>query len=221
MMCVSDNGTELTSMTILCWTQETRIEWHYIAPGKPTQNAFIESFNGRLRDELLNETIFTLLADARLALADRMIDYKTVRPHSAIGNVPPTVYAKLSAPAVTMHAGKRHHAHRPAAQFSGSGHRAGDPGVSEWAVRNSLPHRETLRTLEELERRKCSIGARYQGPGATRSATSAAGCAGEQERCAVVQGDMSRSSGTTKTPLGDTPVRSSGVAALRASLFTA
>lgn len=97
-MCVSDNGTELTSMAILRWTQETRIEWHYIAPGKPTQNAFIESFNGRLRDELLNETIFASLADARLALADWMIDYNTVRPHSAIGNLPPTVYAKLSDP---------------------------------------------------------------------------------------------------------------------------
>lgn len=98
VMCVSDNGTELTSMAILRWTQETRIEWHYIAPGKPTQNAFIENFNGRLRDELLNETIFTSLADARVALADWMIDYNTVRPHSAIGNVPPTVHAKLSAP---------------------------------------------------------------------------------------------------------------------------
>lgn len=97
-MCVSDNGTELTSMAILRWTQETRIEWHYIAPGKPTQNAFIESFNGRLRDELLNETIFASLADARLALADWMDDYNTVRPHSAIGNVPPTLYAKLSGP---------------------------------------------------------------------------------------------------------------------------
>ena len=46
-----------------------RIEWHYIAPGKPTQNAFIESFNGRLRDELLNETLFTSLAQARAALS--------------------------------------------------------------------------------------------------------------------------------------------------------
>jgi len=54
---VSDNGTELTSMAILRWSQETRIDGHYIAPGKPTQNAFVESFNGRLRDELLNETL--------------------------------------------------------------------------------------------------------------------------------------------------------------------
>ena len=93
-------GTELTSMAILGWSQETQIEWHYIAPGKPTQNAFIESFNGRLRDELLNETLFTSLADARVTLAEWMTDYNTVRPHSAIGNVPPTVYAKLSDPAM-------------------------------------------------------------------------------------------------------------------------
>ncbi len=66
---VSDNGTEFTSMAILGWPQETHLEWHYIAPGKPTQNAFIESFNGRLRDELLNETLFRSLDHAREALA--------------------------------------------------------------------------------------------------------------------------------------------------------
>ena len=65
-----DNGTELTSMAILRWSQESGVDWHYIAPGKPTQNAFIESFNGRLRDELLNETLFTSLAHARVALED-------------------------------------------------------------------------------------------------------------------------------------------------------
>jgi putative transposase len=95
---VSDNGTEFTSMAILGWSQETQIAWHYIAPGKPTQNAFIESFNGRLRDELLNETLFVSLDHAREALADWKDDYNTVRPHSAIGNVPPAVYAKLSDP---------------------------------------------------------------------------------------------------------------------------
>ena len=78
--------------------QETRVEWHYIAPGKPQQNAFIESFNGRLRDELLNETLFTSLDHVREALAIWMEDYNTVRPHSALGNLPPAVYAKLSAP---------------------------------------------------------------------------------------------------------------------------
>ncbi len=97
-MCVSDNGTELTGMAILRWTQQTLVEWHYIAPGKPQQNAFIESFNSRLRDELLNETIFTSLAHAREALAAWMQDYNMVRPHSALGNLPPAVYAELSVP---------------------------------------------------------------------------------------------------------------------------
>jgi putative transposase len=73
--CVSDNGTELTSMAILQWSQETGVDWHYIAPGKPTQNAFIESFNGRLRDELLNETLFVSLAHARAVLEIWRQDY--------------------------------------------------------------------------------------------------------------------------------------------------
>lgn len=98
--CVSDNGTELTSMAILRWSQATQVEWHYIAPGKPTQNAFIESFNGRLRDELLNETLFTSLAHAREALAAWKDDYNTARPHSALGNLSPAIYAKLSVPAM-------------------------------------------------------------------------------------------------------------------------
>lgn len=97
--CISDNGTEFTSMAILRWSQEGRVEWHYIAPGKPQQNAFVESFNGRLRDELLNETLFSSLAHARMALAEWRVDYNTVRPHSSLGNLPPVQYAKLSAPA--------------------------------------------------------------------------------------------------------------------------
>ena len=96
---VSDNGTELTSMAILNWCQETGIAWHYIAPGKPTQNAFIESFNGKLRDELLNETLFASLAHARAALAEWKDDYNDFRPHSGIGNMPPSIYAMLSDPA--------------------------------------------------------------------------------------------------------------------------
>jgi len=67
-MIVGDNGSELTSNAILAWADRSRVAWHYIAPGKPMQNAFIESFNGRLRDELLNETLFTSLAKARIAL---------------------------------------------------------------------------------------------------------------------------------------------------------
>jgi len=57
-MIVSDNGTEFTSNAILGWAKDHRVEWHYIAPGRPMQNGYIESFNGRMRDELLNESLF-------------------------------------------------------------------------------------------------------------------------------------------------------------------
>ena len=123
-MCVSDNGTELTGMAILRWSQETRVEWHYIAPGKPQQNAFIESFNGRLRDELLNETLFTSLAHAREALAIWKDDYNTTRPHSALGNLTPAAFAKLSAPAMQRDGTLRHiegSAPRPVASPSQQG----------------------------------------------------------------------------------------------------
>ena len=91
--CVSDNGTELTSMAILRWSQESAVEWHYIAPGKPQQNAFIESFNGRLRDELLNETLFFHLDHARASIARWTADFNESRPHSAIGYLTPAAYA--------------------------------------------------------------------------------------------------------------------------------
>ena len=97
-MCVSDNGTELTGMAVLRFSQDKQIEWHYIAPGKPTQNAFIESFNARLRDELLNETLFTSLAQARAVLTAWKDDYNNTRPHSALGNITPTEYANRSVP---------------------------------------------------------------------------------------------------------------------------
>jgi putative transposase len=92
-MIVSDNGTEFTSNTILAWQQEHDVEWHYIAPGKPTQNAFIESFNGRLRDEMLNETLFTSLAQARVALGCWRADYNDTRPHSQLGWKTPSEFA--------------------------------------------------------------------------------------------------------------------------------
>jgi putative transposase len=89
LLCVSDNGTELTSTAILTWCQDRKVGWHYIAPGKPQQNAFAESFIGRLRDECLNETLFTSLRQARAMLAAWQRDYNHVRPHSAHGGEPP------------------------------------------------------------------------------------------------------------------------------------
>lgn len=91
---VSDNGTEFTSNAILAWADERRVDWEYIQPGKPVQNAFVESFNGRLRDELLNETLFHSLRQARERLAAWRADYNTNRPHSSLGWLTPTQYAR-------------------------------------------------------------------------------------------------------------------------------
>ena len=93
---VSDNGTELTSMAVLRWCQETRIDWHYIAPGKPMQNAFVESFNGSFRDELLNETLFSSLTEARVEITAWKEDYNINRPHSSLGNLTPQEFATKS-----------------------------------------------------------------------------------------------------------------------------
>jgi putative transposase len=97
-MIVSDNGTELTSNAVLRWAADLRIEWHYIAPGKPMQNAFVESFNGRLRGECLNEHVFTTLAEARHIVEAWRIDYNTVRPHGRLGRLPPAVFGATRRP---------------------------------------------------------------------------------------------------------------------------
>ncbi len=86
---VSDNGTEFTSAAILKWAQKNDVQWHYIDPGKPQQNGYIESFNGSLRDECLNEEIFDSLDDARRKLGLWRYDYNHVRPHSSLGNKTP------------------------------------------------------------------------------------------------------------------------------------
>lgn len=77
-MIVSDNGTELTSNAILAWSKDHKVEWHYIAPGRPMQNGYVESFNGRMRDELLNESLFFGLDHARSAIAEWANDYNPV-----------------------------------------------------------------------------------------------------------------------------------------------
>ena len=100
---VSDNGTELTSMAILKWSQDVGIEWHYIAPGKPQQNGFVESFNGRLRDECLNETLFASLSHARSVLAAWRDENNHVRPHSGIGGLTPAAAGRLAPPVAHRH----------------------------------------------------------------------------------------------------------------------
>lgn len=92
-MIVSDNGTEFTCNAMFAWVEQHKITWHYIAPGKPMQNGFCESFNGRMRDELLNESLFFGLDHARTKLADWVDDYNEQRPHSALGYLTPAAYA--------------------------------------------------------------------------------------------------------------------------------
>ncbi len=91
---VSDNGTELTSCAVLRWATG-RLDWHYIEPGKPVQNAFIESFNSRLRDECLNEHVFLNLAEARETIEAWRYDYNHTRPHGSLGALTPTEFAML------------------------------------------------------------------------------------------------------------------------------
>ena len=86
---VSDNGREFNSRAILKWADQNDVPWHYIDPAKPQQNAFIESFNGSLRDGLFNEAIFDTLDDARRKLALWRYDYNAVRSHSSLGNQTP------------------------------------------------------------------------------------------------------------------------------------
>lgn len=83
---------------MLIWRQETRIDWHYIAPGKPMQNGFIESFNGRFRDELLNETRFSSQAEAREQIRAWQEHDNRHRPHSSLGNLTPQEFAMKSRP---------------------------------------------------------------------------------------------------------------------------
>jgi putative transposase len=90
---VSDNGTEFTSNAILAWCKDHAVDWHFIAPGKPIQNAFIESFNGRMRDEFLNETLFFGIDDTRRRLAAWVADYNSERPHSSLKYQTPAAYA--------------------------------------------------------------------------------------------------------------------------------
>ena len=92
-LIVSDHGTEFTSNAMLAWAQRSRIDWHFIAPGKPMQNGICEAFNGRMRDEFLNETIFYDLDHARSALARWTGGYNQQRPHSALGYLTPAAFA--------------------------------------------------------------------------------------------------------------------------------
>lgn len=86
---VSDNGTEFTANAIMQWCRQKKLSWRYIEPGKPYQNGSIESFNGKLRDECLNENWFLSLKDAKMLIENWKEEYNSERPHSALGGKTP------------------------------------------------------------------------------------------------------------------------------------
>jgi putative transposase len=89
---VMDNGPEFTSKALFFWSRKTGVKLHFIQPGKPTQNAFVESFNGKFRDGCLNQHWFRDLDDARYIIEGWRKHYNAERPHSSLGYVPPAVF---------------------------------------------------------------------------------------------------------------------------------
>jgi putative transposase len=92
---VVDNGPEFRSRAFLAWNEERGVRLQFIQPGKPVQNAYVESFNGRLRDECLNANWFTSLKDARQKIEGWRQDYNQQRPHSSLDYLPPVEYARM------------------------------------------------------------------------------------------------------------------------------
>jgi len=91
----SDNGPEFTAREVRSWLNKLGVKTLFIEPGSPWENGYIESFNGKLRDELLNREIFTTLTEARVLIADWRKEYNQVRPHSSLGYKPPAPEAKM------------------------------------------------------------------------------------------------------------------------------
>lgn len=91
---VTDNGPEFTSKAVLAWARKTGVKLHFIDPGRPIQNAFVESFNGKFRDECLNEQWFLTLQDARERIRNWREEYNSVRPHSSLGYATPEEFAR-------------------------------------------------------------------------------------------------------------------------------
>jgi putative transposase len=89
MVSQSDNGPEITAKAVREWLERLTVKTLFIEPGSPWENGYIESFNGKMRDELLNREIFTTLEEARFLIEQWRREYNQVRPHSALGYRPP------------------------------------------------------------------------------------------------------------------------------------
>ncbi|WP_027272372.1 integrase core domain-containing protein, partial [Legionella sainthelensi] len=91
---ICDNGTEFTSKAMFFWSKETNVTLGFIQPGKPTQNAFVESLNGKFRNECLNQHWFRTMEEARFEIEQWRKHYNNVRPHSSLNYMPPVEYAR-------------------------------------------------------------------------------------------------------------------------------
>jgi len=98
---VTDNGPEFTSKALDLWAWKRGIRIHFIQPGKPVQNAFVESMNGKFRSECLSESWFTSLVDAKETIEAWRIDYNRVRPHTSLGGLTPEQYEQTLSPEIT------------------------------------------------------------------------------------------------------------------------
>lgn len=94
---VCDNGPEFTSKAMFFWAKQIGVKLHFIQPGKPTQNAFVESFNGKFREYCLDLNWFASLEDARSTIDEWRVHYNHVRPHRSLGKKPPAVFAREAA----------------------------------------------------------------------------------------------------------------------------
>jgi putative transposase len=92
----SDNGSEFTAREIRLWLGRIGVKTLYIEPGSPWENGYIESFNGKMRDELLNREIFTTLTEAKVLIEEWRREYNQFRPHSALGYHPPAPEVRLA-----------------------------------------------------------------------------------------------------------------------------
>ena len=120
-MIVTDNGPEFAGKALDAWAYRRGVKLHFIRPGKPVENAYVESFNGKFRDECLNEHWFTSLDHARDVIEQWRQDYNEVRPHSSLGNIPPAEYAR----------GARAQLRSPTAPFTAPKGEDISPGLSQ------------------------------------------------------------------------------------------
>ena len=144
-----DNGPELTSRHFLAWCLENRIELFHIQPGKPTQNGHVESFHGKVRDEFLNVSWFQNLFDARRKTAAWREDYNERRPHSALGYLTPTAFARQAAASSFA---------LLADAIAGEGLSQGFPSAQRHGLDRALPPQEEQPLLEMRAKQDFGLG---------------------------------------------------------------